>query len=170
MLKMQFISTQPGSRKTPAQHNALIAAMMRSFVSQLPIANTLHGGKLLITTRILRKDLMDFYCRRASRIVRSGVTLIGAMARFAMQTWTASLAVAGPSSPSPTIAAFHKLGSIVPAETPLESTRNINQKRMALMSNLPRCCRTEKKARKNLRKKRLLSMLKIVPAMLAIQT
>ena len=74
MLKMQFISTQPGSQKTLAQHNALIAAMMRSFVLQPLIANTLHGGKLLITTRILRKNLTDFYCRRASRIVRSGVT------------------------------------------------------------------------------------------------
>ena len=74
MLKMQFISIQPGSQKTLAQHNALIAAMMRSFVLQPPIANTLHGGKLLITTRILRKDLTDFYCRRASLIVRSGVT------------------------------------------------------------------------------------------------
>ena len=71
---MQFISTQPGSQKTLAQHNALIAAMTRSFVLQPPIANTLHGGKLLITTRILRKNLTDFYCRRASLIVRSGVT------------------------------------------------------------------------------------------------
>ena len=92
------------------------------------------------------------------------------MARFAMQTWIASQAAAAPSSPSLTIAASHRLGSIVPAETPLESTRNINQTKMASMSNFPRCCRTEKKVKKNLRKKRLLSMLKTVPAMIAIQT
>ena len=74
MPKILFISTQPGSPKTLALHNAWIAAMMKSFVSQLPIANTRHGGKLLTTTRILRRDLTDFYCRRASLIAKSGVT------------------------------------------------------------------------------------------------